>query len=186
MKSTLPVFALVSFASAASAGVFIHPTNIVSAPSLFSNNVGVSYHRLSVTGVAGRLTSEDVSATAYLGASSVFVQASSTVGGNSPYYNHGIDAVSLGYVFRNLTNSVDVAVAVSANDTLRVAAYRSLGAGFAAAAQVAYNPDETQYGLGVTYKVTSQVSFEANYVHLTLTTFDIHSNDLSVGLRYAF
>ena len=162
-------------------------TNIVSATSLFSNNVGVSYHRLSTSGLSGHTTSEDVSATAYLGASDVFVQASSTIGGNADFgSNHGIDAASLGYRFKNVSNSIDVVVAVSSNDTVRVAAYREIGNGFAVAAQVSYNSDETQYGLGLSYKFTKEISLDANYVHVSRDGFAGKANDLSAGLRYSF
>ena len=54
-----------------------------SAPSsLFASNVEVSYVQQSTDGISGHLNGWELSATAYLGSSDVFVNAQTSVGGD--------------------------------------------------------------------------------------------------------
>lgn len=180
MKHSFPLLALVGASSLASAAMI--PNAFVSASSLFSNNVGLSYHRQSFTGSSGHLTSYDVSATAFIGASDFLVQASSTVGGD---LGTGQDSASLGYRFKNVGNVADVVLAVSSGDTYRIAAGRDIGNGFFFAVQASTAEREDQYGASLSYKVTKEISVDVNYVHAT-RDFGSSSNDLSAGIRYSF
>ena len=63
-----------------------------SAPSsLFASNVEVSYVQQSTDGISGHLNGWELSATAYLGSSDVFVNAQTSVGGD---LGNGADAAS--------------------------------------------------------------------------------------------
>ena len=90
----LPILSLLALGSASAFAA--------SGPaSLFGNNVEVSYVQLSTNGVAGHQNGWDVSATAYLGSSDIFVNALTSVGGD---LGNGSDQVSLGYRIKNVAS----------------------------------------------------------------------------------
>lgn len=187
MKSLLSVLALLLTSVAASA-MAPSVTNVVSATSLFENNVGGSYHRNYALGTTtGSKVSKDVSATAYLADSDVFIQASSTIGGDASFFSsgNGKSVANLGYRFRNVRGVADIAVTVGSLDTLRVAAFRELGNGFAVAAVASTSTDDSQYGLSVRYKFNKNYSLDLNYMRITSDSLG-KSNDLAAGLRYSF
>ena len=96
-----------------------------SAPSsLFASNVEVSYVQQSTDGISGHLNGWELSATAYLGSSDVFVNAQTSVGGD---LGNGADAASLGYRFKNVGAIADVALTVGSDETYGIALHRALG-----------------------------------------------------------
>lgn len=187
MKSLLSLLSLLLTAVSASA-MAPSVTNVVSATSLFDNNVGGSYHRNYALGTTtGSKVSKDVSATAYLAGSDVFTQASSTVGGDAGFLSpgNGKSVANLGYRFKNVRGVADVAFTVGSHDTLRVAAFREVGSGFAVAAVASTSQVDVQYGLSVRYKIDAHYSVDLNYTRIVSDSLG-KSNDLAAGLRYGF
>jgi hypothetical protein len=150
--------------------------------SLFGNNVEVSYVQLSTNGVSGHQNGWDLSATAYLGKSDLFVNALSSVGGD---LGNGKDTASLGYRFKNVASLADVAVTVGSDESYGLALHRALGAGFGA--WVSYDRvfDGHDVNFALSKTIISNISADLGY---TLVRRDGQPNASawSLGVRYKF
>jgi len=171
----LPILSLLALGSASACAA--------SAPSsLFGNNVEVSYVQQSTDGVSGHKNGWEVSATAYLGKSDVFVNAQTTVGSD---LGNGADAASLGYRFKNVASIADVALTVGSNESYGLALHRALGAGFGAWAsydRVANGHDVT---LVLSKMIVSNVSADLGYSWISRDGA-ADANQWSLGVRYKF
>jgi len=107
MKPILPILPLTTLAAAASA-------QSAGAAGLSYNRVGVNYNTDSAE------NGYSVSAEALIGSSNVWVS------GTADLDNAGADAVTVGYLFKNVAAGIDATVAVSSNDTYGVILRRSL------------------------------------------------------------
>ncbi len=109
MKHILPILTLTTLAAAASA-------QSAAAAGLAYNRAGLSYNTDAGAGDNGY----SVSVEALVGSSNVWV------GAEAGLNNEGADAVSVGYLFKNVIGGIDATVAVSSNDTYGVILRRSL------------------------------------------------------------
>lgn len=150
--------------------------------SLFGSNVEVSYVQLSTSGVAGHQNGWDVSATAYLGKSDVFVNALTSVGGD---LGNGADEVSLGYRIKNVASLADVAVTVGSNETYGVALHRALGNGFGAWASYERVSNGHDVNLAVSKMLTHDVSADLGY-SIIRRDGQANAHAWSLGVRYKF
>ncbi|MEY4307461.1 MAG: hypothetical protein RJA95_829 [Verrucomicrobiota bacterium] len=150
--------------------------------SLFGNNVEVSYVQLSTNGVSGHQNGWDLSATAYLGKSDLFVNALTSVGGD---LGNGADTASLGYRFKNVASLADVAVTVGSDESYGLALHRALGAGFGAWASYERVSNGHDVNFAVSKMIVSNISADLGY---TLVRRDGQANASawSLGVRYKF
>lgn len=171
----LPILSLLALGSASAFAA--------SGPaSLFGNNVELSYVQQSTTGVSGHQNGWEVSATAYLGKSDVFVNAQTTVGSD---LGNGADAASLGYRFKNVASIADVALTLGSDETYGIALHRALGSGFGAWASYERNANGHDVTVAVSKMLTHDVSADLGY---TWSSRDALANQSqwSLGVRYKF
>lgn len=128
--------------------------------SLFANNVELSYAQLSTDGTAGHVSGWGLSATAYLGSSDVFINGITTVGGD---LGNGADVASLGYRFKNVAASVDVAVTVGSDESYGLALHRALGNGFGAWASYGRRADGHDMVVALSKSLTRDISLDLSY-----------------------
>ena len=107
MKHILPILTVTTLAAAASA-------QSAAAAGLSYNRAGLSYNTDSDS------NGYSVSAEALIGSSNVWI------GGEAGLDAEGADAVSVGYLFKNVIGGIDATVAVSSNDTYGLILRRSL------------------------------------------------------------
>lgn len=154
-----------------------------SAPSsLFASNVEVSYVQQSTDGVAGHLNGWNVSATAYLGQSDLFVNAQTSVGGD---LGNGADEVSLGYRLKNVASLADVALTLGSDESYGIALHRALGGGFGAWASYERVSNGHDVSLVLSKSIVSNVSADLGYTWIVRDGL-ADSNQWSLGVRYKF
>ena len=171
----LPILSLLTLGSASAFAA--------SAPSsLFASNVEVSYVQQSTDGVAGHLNGWELSATAYLGSSDVFVNAQTSVGGD---LGNGADAASLGYRFKNVGAIADVALTVGSDETYGIALHRALGGGFGAWASYENNAAGHDVSVVLSKSLTSNISADLGYSWINLDGA-ADQNQWSLGVRFKF
>ena len=154
-----------------------------SAPSsLFSSNVEVSYVQQSTDGVSGHLNGWELSATAYLGKSDVFVNAQTSVGGD---LGNGADAASLGYRIKNVASLADVALTVGSDETYGIALHRALGSGFGAWVSYENNAAGHDVSVALSKSLASNVSLDLGYSWISRDAL-ADQNQWSLGVRYKF
>jgi len=154
-----------------------------SAPSsLFGNNVEVGYVQQSTSGVSGHKNGWELSATAYLGSSDLFVNAQTTVGSD---LGNGSDAASLGYRFKNVASLADVALSVGSNETYGIALHRAIGSGFGAWASYERNATGHEVSAVVSKSLTHDVSLDLGYSWISRDNL-ADQNQWSLGVRYKF
>jgi hypothetical protein len=168
MKHILPILTLTTLAAAASA-------QSAGAAGLSYNRVGVNYNTDSAE------NGYSVSAEALIGSSNVWV------GGTADLDNAGADAVTVGYLFKNVAAGIDATVAVSSNDTYGVILRRSLNEVVAGLeARFVYSQStggnsvdtlvyELAYNIGAKYQVAVSIADQ-----------DGSDNETSVSVRYNF
>jgi hypothetical protein len=171
----LPILSLLTLGSASAFAA--------SAPSsLFASNVEVSYVQQSTDGTAGHLNGWELSATAYLGSSDVFVNAQTSVGGD---LGNGADAASLGYRFKNVASIADVALTAGSNETYGIALHRALGGGFGAWASYENNAAGHDVSVVLSKMIVSNVSADLGYSWINLDGA-ADANQWSLGVRFKF
>jgi opacity protein-like surface antigen len=154
-----------------------------SAPSsLFASNVEVSYVQQSTDGTAGHLNGWELSATAYLGSSDLFVNAQTSVGGD---LGNGADDVSLGYRIKNVASLADVALTVGSDETYGIALHRALGGGFGAWASYEKNAAGHDVSVVLSKSLTSNISADLGYSWISRDAL-ADQNQWSLGVRYKF
>ena len=154
-----------------------------SAPSsLFGNNVEVSYVQQSTDAVAGHLNGWELSATAYLGKSDLFVNAQTSVGGD---LGNGSDEVSLGYRIKNVASLADVALTIGSDETYGIALHRAIGGGFGAWASYEKNAAGHDVSVAVSKMLTHDVSLDLGYSWISRDAL-ADQNQWSLGVRYKF
>jgi hypothetical protein len=154
-----------------------------SAPSsLFSSNVEVSYVQQSTDGVSGHLNGWELSATAYLGKSDVFVNAQTTVGDD---LGNGADAAALGYRFKNVASLADVALTLGSNESYGIALHRALGSGIGAWASYENNAAGHEVSVALSKSLASNVSLDLGYSWISRDAL-ADQNQWSLGVRYKF
>ena len=109
MKHILPILTLTTLAAAASA-------QSAAAAGLSYNRAGISYNTDAAAGDNGYSASIE----ALVGSSNVWVSA--TAGLNTA----GADAVTVGYLFKNVAAGIDATAFVGSNDGFGIVARRSL------------------------------------------------------------
>lgn len=171
----LPILSLLTLGAASASAA--------SAPSsLFASNVEVSYLQQSTDGVAGHLNGWELSATAYLGSSDLFVNAQTSVGGD---LGNGADAVSLGYRFKNVGAIADVALTVGSDEAYGLALHRALGGGFGAWASYERLADGDDVTLVLSKSIVRNVSVDLGYAWVNRDGA-ADANQWSLGVRYKF
>ena len=150
--------------------------------SLFASNVEVGYVQQSTDGVSGHLNGWEMSATAYLGSSDLFVNAQTSVGGD---LGNGADDVSLGYRIKNVASLADVALTVGSDETYGIALHRSLGAGFGAWASYENNAAGHEVSVALSKSLASNVSLDLGYSWISRDAL-ADQNQWSLGVRYKF
>lgn len=172
----LPIACLLALGSATASAASVPST-------LFASNVEVSYLQLSTDGVSGHLNGWNISGTAYLGKSDVFVNAQTTVGGD---LGNGADEVALGYRFKNVASLADVALTVGSNENYGIALHRALGAGFGAWASYQSRTSSTHdVTVALSKMLTHDVSLDVAYIWRT-NDGAADQNIWSLGVRRKF
>ena len=171
----LPILSLLTLGAASASAA--------SAPSsLFASNVEVSYVQQSTDGTAGHLNGWELSATAYLGSSDLFVNAQTSVGGD---LGNGADDVSLGYRIKNVASLADVALTVGSDETYGIALHRALGGGFGAWASYESNAAGHDVSVVLSKSLASNVSLDLGYSWISRDAL-ADQNQWSLGVRYKF
>ena len=171
----LPILSLLTLGSASAFAA--------SAPSsLFASNVEVSYVQQSTDGTAGHLNGWELSATAYLGSSDLFVNAQTSVGGD---LGNGADDVSLGYRIKNVASLADVALTVGSDETYGIALHRALGGGFGAWASYEKNAAGHDVSVVLSKSLTSNISADLGYSWISRDGA-ADANQWSLGVRFKF
>ena len=136
----------------------------------------------STSGVAGPLNGWNVSATAYLGQSDLFVNAQTSVGGD---LGNGADEVSLGYRLKNVASLADVAVTVGSNESYGIALHRAIGGGFGAWASYERVSNGHDVNATISKMLTHDVSLDLGYSWISRDA-SANSHVWSLGVRYKF
>jgi hypothetical protein len=150
MKHILPILTLTTLAAAASAQA--------AAPS------GLSYNRIGLGyDTAASSKGYSLSATALIGGSNFLLGASTTIGGNGTV--NGKDAVSLGYLSKNVYAGIDAVVSVASNETYGLGLRKDLGVyNLEAAASFGRNSSHNNvWGAELAYNVSKQVQLAVGY-----------------------
>jgi hypothetical protein len=179
----LPYVCLLALGSAPAFATGSPATVTGPAPSsLFGNNVELSYAQQSTSGVSGHLNGWQVSATAYLGKSDLFINGLTTVGGD---LGNGADAVSLGYRFKNVAAQIDVALTVGSDETYGLALHRALGGGYGAWASYVSNVAGHEVNLTLSKMLTHEISLDLGHTWISRDIL-ANQNQWSLGVRYKF
>jgi hypothetical protein len=152
MKHILPILTVTTLAAAASAQA------AAAAPAA----AGLSYNRIGL-GYNTDTKGYSLSASALIGASNFLVGASSTIGGADTA--NGEDAVSLGYVFKNVYAGIDATVAVASNEAYGLGLRKDLGVyNLEAAASFGRNSDDNNvWTAELAYNVSKQIQLAVGY-----------------------
>jgi len=176
MKHILPILTITTLAAAASA------QSAVASSGLSYNRVGLNYATNNVKGYS-------LSASALIGSSNVLLAGSTTIGGNSS--TNGKDAVSVGYVFKNLALGADATLSVGSNEAYGLNLRRSLSEVAAnLEGAVSYNRVKNSankavnaWGVELGYNVTKQYQVAVGYSSESPTSTN---STTSVSVRYNF
>ncbi len=178
MKHILPILTLTTLAAAASAQA---------ASGLSYNNLSLVY--TDVDDAAGT-DGYSVAAQVTLG-SNFLIQAASNIGGETrDQVNGNNDALSIGYIFKNVAAGVDVTPYIGTEDTYGVLLRRTLsevvaGLEVRAAyeqAQSEPNADNSAVLVGIGYSFAKSYTVDVNYINAEGNGDD----SWQVGLRYNF
>lgn len=170
MKSIIPVLALSSLAAAASA-------QSADAPSALAyNRVGLFY--------SDTARGFGLEVSALLGNTNLLLEASTTIGGGR--IGNGADAVSLGYVFKNVGYGADVIASVGSDESYGISVRKALSAGFEATVGYERVSGLNLLGAELAYHFNRQVSLAVAYVHTTNAPANLKSDDTQIALRYGF
>jgi hypothetical protein len=170
MKHILPILTLTTLAAAASA-------QSAAAAGLSYNRAGVNYNTDSAE------NGYSVSVEALIGSSNVWV------GGTADLDNAGADAVSVGYLFKNVAAGIDATVAVSSNDTYGVILRRSLNeviSGLEARfvySQSTGSAQKDSFVYELAYNIGSKYQVAVSIQDSDVAALD---QDVSVSVRYNF
>jgi len=170
MKHILPILTLTTLAAAASA-----QAAAPAAAGLSYNRVGLSYD------TAASSKGYSLSASALIGSSNFLVGASTTIGGNGTV--NGKDAVSLGYLFKNVYAGVDAVASVASNEAYNLGLRKDLGIyNLEAAASFGRNSsDNNVWGLELAYNVSKQIQLAVGY-----SDEQAHASTTVLSARYNF
>ncbi len=173
MKHILPILTITTLAAAASA------QSAVASSGLSYNRVGLNYATNNVKGYS-------LSASALIGGSNVLLAGSTSIGGNSS--GNGADAVSVGYVFKNVALGADATLSVGSNEAYGLNIRKDLGSNIEGA--VSYNRvkdassnNVNAWGAELAYNLTKQYQVAVGYASKSATS---SSSTTSVSVRYNF
>lgn len=178
MKHILPILTLTTLAAAASAQA---------ASGLSYNNLSLVY--TDVDNAAGS-DGYSIAAQVTLG-SNVLIQAASNIGGDTrDQVNGNNDALSIGYIFKNVAAGVDVTPYIGTEDTYGVLLRRTLSevvAGLEVRAAYEQVESEANAGnsallVGLGYSFAKSYTVDVNYINAEGGLAD----SWQVGLRYNF
>jgi hypothetical protein len=172
MKHILPILTITTLAAAASA-----QTAAASASGLSYNRAGLSYNTDKAAGANGY----SLSVEALIGSTNIWVAGTSQLSAT------GADAVSVGYVFKNVYAGIDATVTASSNDTYGVILRRSLNEVIAGLeTRIAYSTVE---GSNATHAFNYELAYNINKQYQVAVSFDDtdgRGNETSVTVRYNF
>ena len=177
MKQILPILTLTTLTAAAFADAGAAAP--AAASGLSYNNVTLGYSRLKSAGVT--LDAWSLNASALIGNSNILIQGQTTIGGD---LGNGSDAVSLGYVFKNVGGIADATLSVGSNEVYSLTLRKDLGSNFEG--QVAYTREsgENVYGVQVAYNFTKSVAVGVQYDWSKVA--GVSADRWTAGLRYSF
>ena len=172
MKHILPILTITTLAAAASA-------QSAAASGLSYNRVGLNYATNNVKGYS-------LSASALIGGSNVLLAGSTSIGGNSS--GNGADAVSVGYVFKNVALGADATLSVGSNEAYGLNIRKDLGSNIEGAVSYnrvkgASNKNVNAWGAELAYNLTKQYQVAVGYASESATS---SSSTTSVSVRYNF
>ena len=154
MKHILPILTLTTLAAAASAQA------AAAAPAA----AGLNYNRVGL-GYSTDTKGYSLSASAVIGSSNFLVGASTSIGGAGTA--NGDDAVSLGYLFKNVYAGIDAVVSVASNEAYAVSLRKDLGIyNLEAAASFGRNSsDNNVWTAELAYNVSKQIQLAVGYTN---------------------
>jgi hypothetical protein len=173
MKHILPIITITTLAAAASA------QSAVASSGLSYNRVGLNYATNNVKGYS-------LSASALIGGSNVLLAGSTSIGGNSS--GNGADAVSVGYVFKNVALGADATLSVGSNEAYGLNVRKDLGSNIEGAVSYnrvkdASNKAVNAWGAELAYNLTKQYQVAVGYSSESATST---KSTTSVSVRYNF
>jgi len=178
MKQILPIITLTTLAAAASA------QSMAAAPVLDYNRIGLSY----ATNNAKDFT---LSGSALLGSTNFLLAGSTNIGGSSSVagVHNGADAVSLGYVFKNVVVGIDATLAIGSNESYGLNLRRELGYNFEAAVGYTREHDGVSshlnaWNVELAYNFTKNYQLAVSYTNESVVS--PNNSTTSVTLRYNF